>query len=58
MSAKVILTVTSGSLKDQQFEFSDRTICLIGRARDCHLRLPNDKYHLNREGLPLQRSKG
>ncbi|HAG81306.1 MAG TPA: serine/threonine protein kinase [Cyanobacteria bacterium UBA12227] len=49
MSAKVILTATSGSLKGQQFEFSDRTTCIIGRAPDCHPRLPNDKtisrYH-------------
>lgn len=45
MSAKVILTVTSGSLKGQQFEFSDRTTCLIGRGKDCNPQLPNDEHH-------------
>lgn len=49
MCAKVILTVTSGNLQGQKFEFSDRTTCIIGRAPDCHPRLPNDntisRYH-------------
>ncbi|NET06267.1 MAG: protein kinase [Symploca sp. SIO2B6] len=43
--AKVILTVTAGSLKGQEFEFSDRTTCIIGRANDCYLQLPNDEHH-------------
>ncbi|MFW5666731.1 MAG: FHA domain-containing protein, partial [Coleofasciculus sp.] len=45
MSAKVILTVITGSLKGKNFEFSDRTTCILGRAKDCHPRLPNDRYH-------------
>lgn len=45
MSAKVILTVITGSLKGQRFEFSDHTTCIVGRAKDCHLRLPNDEHH-------------
>ncbi|MFP4122553.1 protein kinase domain-containing protein [Coleofasciculus sp.] len=45
MSAKVILTVITGSLKGENFEFSDRTTCILGRAKDCHPRLPNDRYH-------------
>ena len=44
-SVKVILTVTEGSLKGQEFEFGDRTTCIIGRAKDCNLQLPNDEYH-------------
>ena len=42
-SAKVILTVTSGSLEGQKFKFDSRTTCLIGRAKDCNPQLPNDK---------------
>lgn len=45
MSAKIILTVISGSLQGQKFEFSDRTTCIIGRAKDCSLKLPNDESH-------------
>ena len=45
MSAKIILTVISGTLKGQKFQFSDRTTCIIGRAKDCSLQLPNDEYH-------------
>ena len=44
-AAKVILTVTEGSLQGQEFVFSDRTVCIVGRARDCHLALPNDDSH-------------
>ncbi|PSB14739.1 hypothetical protein C7B76_15370 [filamentous cyanobacterium CCP2] len=43
--AKVILSVTEGSLKGQIYEFRDRTTCIIGRAKDCNLQLPNDEYH-------------
>jgi WD40 repeat protein/serine/threonine protein kinase/pSer/pThr/pTyr-binding forkhead associated (FHA) protein len=43
--AKVILTVTAGTLEGQEFVFSDRTVCIVGRARDCHLALPNDDNH-------------
>jgi WD40 repeat protein len=43
--AKVILSVTEGSLQGQRYEFSDRTTCIIGRAKDCNLQLPNDEFH-------------
>jgi serine/threonine protein kinase len=46
MPAKVTLTVTQGSLTGQQFVFEERTTGIIGRSRDCHLRLPNDENHL------------
>jgi pSer/pThr/pTyr-binding forkhead associated (FHA) protein len=42
---KVILSVIEGSLKGQEYEFRDRTTCIIGRAKDCNLQLPNDEYH-------------
>jgi WD40 repeat protein/serine/threonine protein kinase/pSer/pThr/pTyr-binding forkhead associated (FHA) protein len=44
-TAKVILTVTEGTLTGQEFVFCDRTVCIIGRAKDCHLPLPNDENH-------------
>jgi len=43
--AKVILSVTAGSLQGLEVEFDDRTICIIGRAKDCHVQLPNDELH-------------
>ncbi len=46
MPAKVTLTVTQGSLTGQQFVFEERTTGIIGRSRDCYLRLPNDENHL------------
>lgn len=45
MSGKITLTVTKGKLKGQQFSFDSRTTCIIGRARDCNIRIPNDEYH-------------
>ncbi|MDJ0556676.1 MAG: protein kinase [Microcoleaceae cyanobacterium MO_207.B10] len=45
MSAQVILTITQGSLKGQQFIFEERTTCVIGRSHDCYPQLPNDQAH-------------
>jgi pSer/pThr/pTyr-binding forkhead associated (FHA) protein len=45
MPAKVTLTVTAGSLKDQKFLFNSRTTCIIGRANDCNPQLPSDEAH-------------
>ncbi|GAB4375931.1 MAG: hypothetical protein Kow00121_22260 [Elainellaceae cyanobacterium] len=42
---QVVLAVTEGNLAGQVFEFRDRTTCIIGRAKDCNLQLPNDEYH-------------
>ncbi|HEY9605211.1 MAG TPA: protein kinase [Allocoleopsis sp.] len=44
-SAKVILTVTQGSIKGQEFIFNSRCTCIIGRAKDCYPQLPNDDAH-------------
>lgn len=43
--AKVILTITEGTLAGQEFIFTDHTVCIVGRAKDCHLLLPNDENH-------------
>ena len=45
MSGKITLTVTEGKLKGKQFAFDSRTTCIIGRAIDCNIRIPNDEYH-------------
>jgi eukaryotic-like serine/threonine-protein kinase len=42
MSAKVIITVLDGSLKDEPFSFSQKTECSIGREDSCTIILPND----------------
>src|SRR3954447_24422516 len=45
MSAKVTLTVTKGKLEGEEFVFNERTTCIIGRAKDCSPRVPNDQDH-------------
>ena len=45
MLAKVTLTITEGKLKGKQFLFDSRTICIIGRAKNCNIQIPNDEYH-------------
>jgi len=45
MSAKVILTITEGQLTGQKFEFESRTTCIVGRADECHPKIPDDEYH-------------
>ena len=45
MSAQVILTVTEGKLKGEQFSFNSRDTCIVGRHPDCQIQLPNDEYH-------------
>jgi len=42
---RVILSFTSGSLKGQEFIFRERTTCILGRAKDCQIQLPNDEQH-------------
>jgi pSer/pThr/pTyr-binding forkhead associated (FHA) protein len=45
MSARVTLTVLGGKLKGQEFVFTGRTLCSIGRSSGCYVQLPNDKEH-------------
>ncbi|MBF2050228.1 MAG: FHA domain-containing protein [Elainella sp. C42_A2020_010] len=44
-TARITLTVTSGSLTGEEFVFQEPTTCIIGRAKDCQLQLPNDEQH-------------
>ena len=45
MPAKVTLTITEGKLSGRQYIFDSRTSCIIGRAKDCNIKLPDDKNH-------------
>jgi CBS domain-containing protein len=41
MTARITLTAENGPLAGQEFAFTERRTCLVGRAEDCDLRLPN-----------------
>jgi CBS domain-containing protein len=41
MTARITLTVENGSHAGEEYGFTERRTCLIGRADDCDLRLPN-----------------
>lgn len=45
MPDKVTLTIAQGKLKGKQFVFGDRTICIVGRAKNCNIQIPDDKYY-------------
>ena len=45
MPAKVTLTVTEGQLTGQIFTFDENTTSIVGRAKECLPRLPNDEFH-------------
>jgi pSer/pThr/pTyr-binding forkhead associated (FHA) protein len=42
MNATLILKATAGDLQGQQFRFSSPSYCVLGRSRNCTLRLPGD----------------
>jgi pSer/pThr/pTyr-binding forkhead associated (FHA) protein len=44
MSSAVRLLVEKGPCAGQQFEFERPNTFLVGRGRDCHVRLPNDSF--------------
>jgi eukaryotic-like serine/threonine-protein kinase len=46
-SATVILSVTQGSLAGKEYVFDRSLRCVVGRAPDCTLQLPNDSDHAN-----------
>ncbi len=48
MTAKITLTVTAGKLQGEGYLFEDRAACIIGRAEDCQLPLPNDDLSVSR----------
>ncbi len=45
--AEITLTIIKGNLLGKHYTFKDRTTCVIGRAKDCGLKLPNNKHHRN-----------
>jgi pSer/pThr/pTyr-binding forkhead associated (FHA) protein len=45
MSAKVTLTIIKGKLSGRQYIFDSRTICIIGRSKECTIQIPNDEDH-------------
>jgi serine/threonine protein kinase len=45
MANPVILRVTQGALEGESYAFTERATCIIGRANDCNIKLPDDKYH-------------
>jgi pSer/pThr/pTyr-binding forkhead associated (FHA) protein len=45
MTSKITLTITEGNLKGQEFTFESRTTCIIGRAKDCYPKIPDDDKH-------------
>src|SRR5688572_28071350 len=45
MPAKVTLTIIEGELSGREFDFDDRTTCIIGRGGDCNPRIPDDEPH-------------
>lgn len=47
MVARIVLTVDEGRDKGRRFEFDEPTRCVVGRARDCGLKLPGEwEYQL------------
>ncbi|HEY1861420.1 MAG TPA: FHA domain-containing protein [Gemmataceae bacterium] len=41
----VALTVTEGTLSGKEYLFDSLSRCMIGRASDCDIQLPNDYFH-------------
>lgn len=48
MFERVILHATEGMLKGQTFVLENETSCILGRSRDCSLRLPDTFYMVSR----------
>lgn len=40
MSTRITLIATAGPLTGQEYAFTGRTLCLVGRSSDCQLQLP------------------
>ncbi len=45
MPAKVVLEIQTGNLAGQKFVFEERTMCIVGRAKDCEPRIIADANH-------------
>lgn len=51
---KVILTVTKGPEQGRIFQFDRPDTFLVGRAKDCHLRLPGNDPYISRRHFLLE----
>jgi pSer/pThr/pTyr-binding forkhead associated (FHA) protein len=45
IQSTVALMVTQGTLQGKEYVFDSTSRCLIGRASDCDIQLPNDYFH-------------
>jgi serine/threonine-protein kinase len=45
MHRGIKLKMTEGAYPGKEYEFAARTLCTIGRADDCYLRLPSEGVH-------------
>lgn len=41
--AQVVLRVIKGCLSDKEYVFDSRATCIIGRSKNCHIKIPNNK---------------
>ena len=46
MPGKVKLEVVEGPMKGQKFTFEDRDSCIVGRQKECGIKLPSDDDHI------------
>jgi pSer/pThr/pTyr-binding forkhead associated (FHA) protein len=54
MYTRVILTATSGRLAGEEFVFTSHTLCVIGRANDCWLQVPDRSCKVSRHHCLLE----
>lgn len=48
MSVRVILTAVEGALKGQQFIFTGKMQCIVGRSQACELHVPGEDCSVSR----------
>lgn len=48
MPGRVVLRVISGRLVGRKFEYTDEDVVVVGRSKDCHLRLPKTDSSVSR----------
>jgi pSer/pThr/pTyr-binding forkhead associated (FHA) protein len=48
MSVRVMLTAVEGALKGQQFIFTGKTQCVVGRSHACQLHVPGEDCSVSR----------
>jgi pSer/pThr/pTyr-binding forkhead associated (FHA) protein len=53
MAAHVILIATSGALEGQQFTFTSKTQCIVGRSLSCAVHVSASAYAVSRYHCPL-----